>query len=83
MADYTHIEVEPNANCPMSANLVFKNLSEPFRVARVRIFEGGEESRLCEVTGWSSVRFYPIGGPGKARWAPPVMHQRSYEKISG
>ena len=51
---YTHIEVESNDNCPMSANQVFKNLADPFRVAQVRIFEGGAESTLCAITGWTS-----------------------------
>lgn len=36
----------------MMANLVFKNLSEPFPVAQVRIFEGGAESILYAITGW-------------------------------
>jgi hypothetical protein len=52
--DYTHVEVEPNPNSPMSANLVFKNLAEPFPVTMVRIFEGEPEGRLCGITGWSS-----------------------------
>jgi hypothetical protein len=52
--EYTHVEVETNPNSLMSANLVFKNLTEPFRVTGVRIFEGEPEGRLCDVTGWSS-----------------------------
>lgn len=51
---YTHVEVEPNANCPMAANQVFKNLSEPVTVAMVRLFEGEPDGRLFFVTGWSS-----------------------------
>jgi hypothetical protein len=54
MTMYTHVEVEANDNCPMSANLAFKNLSEPFAVTRVRIYEGEPGGRLCAVTGWSS-----------------------------
>jgi hypothetical protein len=33
---------------------VYKNLGVPFRVARVRIFEGQPEGRLFAITGWSS-----------------------------
>ena len=51
---YTHIEVEASDNCPMSANMAFKNLSEPFVVTRVRLFEGEPEGRIYAVTGWSS-----------------------------
>ncbi len=51
---FTHVEVEPNPSCPMSANQVFKNLGDPFAVAQVRIFEGEPGGRLCAVTGWSS-----------------------------
>src|SRR5687768_10600836 len=51
---YTHVEVEPNDNCPMAANLAFKNLSEPFAVSRVRIFDGEPGGRVYAVTGWSS-----------------------------
>jgi hypothetical protein len=51
---YTHIEVEANANCPMSANNVFKNLTAPLPVEAVRLFEGEPEGRLFSVTGWSS-----------------------------
>lgn len=52
--EYTHVEVEPNPNSLMSANLVFKNLREPFRVTAVRIYEGEPEGRLCAIAGWSS-----------------------------
>jgi hypothetical protein len=51
---YTHVEVEQNDNCPMTANMVFKNLTEPLPVAMVRIFEGEPDGRLLSVTGWSS-----------------------------
>ena len=51
---FTRIEVEPNDNSLASANLAFKNLSDPFRVARVRIFDGQPDGTLYEVTGWSS-----------------------------
>ena len=51
---YTRVEVEPNANCPMAASQVYKNLGEPFRVGAVRIYEGEPEGRLCAVTGWSA-----------------------------
>ncbi len=51
---FTYVQVEAGDNCPMSANQVFKNLAEPFRVARVRIYEGEPEGRLYAVTGWSS-----------------------------
>ena len=51
---YTYIEVEANANSLMAANQAFKNLSEPFKVSQVRIFEGQPEGRLYSVTGWSS-----------------------------
>jgi hypothetical protein len=58
---YTHVEVEPNDNTPMSANLAFKNLSEPFAVARVRLFEGQPEGRVYAITGWQSAA---DGSPG-------------------
>jgi hypothetical protein len=51
---YTHIEVEANDNTPMMAQQVYKNLGVPFRVARVRIFEGEPQGRLFAITGWSS-----------------------------
>lgn len=51
---YTHVEVEPSENCPLSANLVFKNLSEPVRVARIRLYDGVSEGMPFAVTGWSS-----------------------------
>jgi len=54
MSEYIHLEVESSHNNPMSANLVFKSWSEPFRVAFVRIFDGEPAGRLCAVTGWSS-----------------------------
>ena len=53
-ADYTYVQVEPSANCPMSASSVFKNLASPFPLAAVRVYEGGPEGRPCAVTGWSS-----------------------------
>ena len=51
---FTHIDVEANANSAMTANQVFKNLADPFRVAFVRLYEGEPEGQLCAVTGWSS-----------------------------
>ena len=51
---YTHIDVESNDNSAMMANQVFKNLSEPLQVVRVRLFEGRPEGMLFDVTGWSS-----------------------------
>lgn len=51
---YTQIQVEPNDNCPMSAQQVYKNLGAPVRVSRVRIYEGEPEGTLYAVTGWSS-----------------------------
>ncbi len=51
---YTHIEVEANANTPMMAQQVYKNLGLPFRVARVRIYEGEPEGKLHDIAGWSS-----------------------------
>jgi hypothetical protein len=38
----------------MSAYQVYRNIGEPFPVKQVRVFEGGDEGRLCAVTGWSS-----------------------------
>jgi hypothetical protein len=52
-AAFTYVQVDPNANCPMSASQVFKNIDAPFRVSAVRIYEGEPEGRLCAVTGWS------------------------------
>jgi hypothetical protein len=51
---YTRVEVEASDNCPMSANLAFKNLSDPFPAAAVRIFDGAPGGALFAVTGWSS-----------------------------
>jgi len=51
---FTRIEVEPNDNSLIAANLAFKNLSEPFKVTRVRIFDGQPNGTLYAVTGWSS-----------------------------
>ncbi len=51
---YTHVEVESNENTPMSANQVYKNIGEIYRVAAVRIFEGAPEGQLFDITGWSS-----------------------------
>ncbi len=51
---YTHVEVEPNANTPMLAQQVYKNLGLPFRVAGVRIFEDHPEGQPFAITGWSS-----------------------------
>jgi hypothetical protein len=38
----------------MSAFQIYHNAGEPFAVRRVRIFEGGDEGKVCAVTGWSS-----------------------------
>lgn len=54
MADYTYVDVESNPNSAMSANQVFRNMTAPFRVAYVRIYEGAPEGTLCAITGWSS-----------------------------
>ena len=54
MPDYTRVEVEPNDNSLMSASHVFRNISQPFIVAMVRIYDGEPGGRLCHVTGWSS-----------------------------
>jgi hypothetical protein len=51
---FTQIQVEPNANCEMAAQQVYKNLSEPHLVAAVRLFEGDPEGRMFDITGWSS-----------------------------
>ncbi|HXH21690.1 MAG TPA: hypothetical protein VNN10_06645 [Dehalococcoidia bacterium] len=51
---YTRVEVEPNANTPMAATQVFKNIGTPHPVSAVRLFEGEPEGRLFDVTGWSS-----------------------------
>ena len=51
---YTYVQVEANANSLMMASSVYKNLAAPFRVARVRVYDGLPEGRLCEVAGWSS-----------------------------
>ena len=54
MADYTYVEVESNPNSAMSASQVFRNVTTPFRVAHVRIYEGEPGGQLCASTGWSS-----------------------------
>ena len=54
MDSYTHVDVESNANSPMTANMVFHNLSQPVRVSRVRLYEGRTEGEVFAVTGWSS-----------------------------
>lgn len=51
--EYTEIRVEPNDNCPMAAQLVYKNLTAPRRIRSVRIYEGEPEGRMYDVTGWS------------------------------
>jgi hypothetical protein len=52
---YTHVEVEASDNTPMSATQVYKNIGETHPVAAVRLFEGGPEGRLFDITGWSSI----------------------------
>jgi hypothetical protein len=54
MPEYTRVEVDPNDNSLVPANLVFHNNSPPFIVAMVRIYDGEPGGRLCHVTGWSS-----------------------------
>jgi len=54
VADYTRVEVEANDNSLMSADQVYRNMGDPFRVKQVRIYEGEPEGKLCAVTGWSS-----------------------------
>ncbi len=51
---YTHVQVENNDNSLMSADQVYKNLSDPFPVIGVRIHEGEPGGTPCAVTGWSS-----------------------------
>jgi hypothetical protein len=51
---FTHVEVDANPTTPMSANQVFKNLTERFHVAAVRLFEEDPGGRLFDITGWSS-----------------------------
>lgn len=51
---YTHVEVEPSDNCPMSANLVFKNLTDPVAVVRIRLYDGVVQGAPFALTGWSS-----------------------------
>jgi hypothetical protein len=51
---YTHVEVEANDNTPMIAQQVYKNLGLPFRVTKVRIYEGEPEGKLHDIAGWSS-----------------------------
>jgi len=55
MPEYTRVEVDSNANSLMSASQVFHNLSQPFIVSMVRIYDGEPGGRLCHVTGWSSM----------------------------
>jgi hypothetical protein len=51
--EYTEIRVDANDNCPMTAQLVYKNLSEPRRITKVRIYEGTATGVLYAVTGWN------------------------------
>ena len=51
---YTHIDVESNANAPMMAQQVYKNIDAPFRVSYVRVYEGEPGGKQCAVTGWAS-----------------------------
>ena len=51
--EYTEIRVDANDNCPMTAQQVYKNLDDPRRVTKVRIYEGQPEGVLYAVTGWS------------------------------
>jgi hypothetical protein len=50
--DYTEIRVDANDNCPISAQLVYRNRGLPRRITQVRIFEGGPQGVLYAVTGW-------------------------------
>jgi hypothetical protein len=49
-----HIEVEANASCPMSANMVYANVTPPRRIERLRIYDGDPGGSVFAVTGWSS-----------------------------
>ena len=51
---YTHVQVELNDSSLMSADQVYKNLSDPFPVVGVRLHEGEPGGTPCAVTGWSS-----------------------------
>jgi len=53
MFSYTYVDVQAGDNTPMSANQVFKNLSEPVRVTHVRLFEGETDGTLYAITGWN------------------------------
>jgi hypothetical protein len=53
-SSYTHIDVEPNANTPMMAQQVYRNIGVPFPVSHVRLYEGEPEGRLCAIVGWTS-----------------------------
>jgi len=70
---YTHVEVEANANTPMSASQVYKNLGDPFPVTAVRIYEGEPEATRYAVTAWSSA------GGGSAAPAYAVQVEDSSE----
>lgn len=62
--EYTEIRVDANDNCPMSAQQVYKTLDEPTKVTGVRIYEGGPEGVLYDITGWSEqgpVSAYAVG----------------------
>ena len=51
---FTHIEVEANDNCPMTVNMVYKNLNDPVQVSRLRLYDGAPGGSINAVTGWSS-----------------------------
>jgi hypothetical protein len=67
-AQYTYVQVEPNDNSLMSASMVYKNLSTPFPVKAVRIYEGLPEGVIYDVCGWSSL----MGGSPSIAYAVRV-----------
>ena len=48
------VEVEPNDNCLDLPMQVFQALEEPWRVARVKVYQPGGSDAWCRVTSWSS-----------------------------
>jgi hypothetical protein len=77
IAGYTHVDVESNDNTPMMAQHVYKNLSIPYPVSHVRIFEGNPEGQLCTITGWSSRN----GGEPVAAYAVRIEDSSAGEAV--
>jgi len=51
---FVNLFIDPNPNCPEGCSQRFQATSEPRPVRQIRYSPGGDETMVCEVTGWSS-----------------------------